>query len=32
VHPHDSTWLMPCSRSEIEISLDTMPTMEMGMA
>ena len=32
VQPHDSTWLMPRSRSEIEISLDTMPTMETGIA
>ena len=23
----DSTWLMPCSPSEMEISLDTMPQM-----
>ena len=32
VHPHDSTWLMPRSRSEIDTSLDIMPTMEIGMA
>ena len=32
VQPHDSTWLMPRRRSEIEISLDTMPTIDTGMA
>ena len=32
VQPHDSTWLMPCSRNEIEISLDTIPTIDTGMA
>ena len=30
MQPHDSTWLMPRSRSEIEISLDIMPTIEIG--
>src|SRR5580765_3282042 len=32
VQPHDSTWLTPRSRSEMAISLDTMPTIETGMA
>ena len=32
VHPHDSTWLTPWRRSEIEISLDTIPTIETGIA
>ena len=32
MQPHDSTWLTPRSRSEIEISLDIMPTIEIGMA
>ena len=32
VHPHDNTWLRPRIRSEIEISLDIIPTIEMGMA
>src|SRR4029077_9351146 len=32
VHPHDSTWLTPRSRKEIEISLDIMPTIEIGIA
>ena len=32
VQPHDSTWLMPCKRSEIEISLETIPTIETGIA
>ena len=32
VQPHESTWLMPCSRSAIEISLETMPTIETGIA
>ena len=32
VQPHDSTWLMPRSRSEIEISLDIMPTIDIGIA
>ena len=32
VQPHDSTWLTPRSRSEIEISLDTMPTIDTGIA
>jgi hypothetical protein len=32
VQPHDRTWLTPCSRSEIEISLDSMPTIDTGIA
>ena len=32
VHPVEMTWLMPCSSSAIEISLDTMPTIETGIA
>ena len=32
VQPQDSTWLMPRSPSEIEISLETMPQMPMAMA
>jgi hypothetical protein len=32
VQPHDSTWLTPRRRSEIEISLDSMPTIETGIA
>ena len=32
VQPVDSTWLMPCSPSAIEISLDTMPQIDTGMA
>ncbi len=31
VHPHDSTWLTPRSRSEIEISLETIPTIDTGL-
>ena len=30
VQPHDSTWLMPRRRSENEISLDIIPTIEIG--
>ena len=32
VHPHDRTWLMPWSRNEIDTSLDSMPTIEIGIA
>src|SRR5213592_2537722 len=32
VQPHDNTWLTPRRRSEIEISLETIPTIEIGMA
>jgi hypothetical protein len=32
VQPQDSTWLIPCNPSEIEISLDTMPQMPTAMA
>src|SRR5438034_365827 len=32
VQPHDSTWLTPRRRNEIEISLDIIPTIEMGIA
>ena len=32
VQPHESTWLTPRSRSEIETSLDIMPTIEIGIA
>ena len=32
VHPVDTTWLIPCSPSAMEISLEIMPTMETGMA
>ena len=32
MHPHDSTWLSPRILSEIEISLDIIPTIEIGMA
>ena len=32
VQPHERTWLIPCSRSEIEISLDTIPTIDTGIA
>ena len=32
MQPVDSTWLMPCSPSAMEISLDTMPTIETGIA
>jgi hypothetical protein len=32
VQPHDNTWLTPCSRSEIDSSLDIMPTIEIGIA
>ena len=32
MQPHDSTWLTPRSRSEIEISLDIMPTIDTGIA
>ena len=32
MQPHDSTWLRPRSRSEIEISLDTMPQMPTAIA
>src|SRR5581483_2453842 len=32
VQPHESTWLTPCSRSEIDTSLDIMPTIDTGIA
>jgi hypothetical protein len=32
VHPVDSTWLMPCSSSAIEISLEIIPTIDTGIA
>ena len=32
VQPVESTWLMPRSPSAIEISLETMPTIDTGMA
>ena len=32
VQPVESTWLMPRSPSAIEISLETMPTIETGIA
>ena len=32
VQPVEMTWLMPCSWSAIEISLEIMPTIEMGIA
>ena len=32
VQPVESTWLMPRSPSEIEISLDTMPQMPTAIA
>ena len=32
VQPVDSTWLMPCSCSAMEISLDTMPQIPMAIA
>ena len=32
VQPVDSTWLMPRSPSEIDISLETMPQMPTAMA
>ena len=32
VQPQDRTWLTPRSRSEIDTSLDIMPTIEIGMA
>ena len=32
VQPVDTTWLMPCSSSAIEISLEIMPTIDTGMA
>ena len=32
VQPVDTTWLMPKSSSAIEISLESMPTIDIGMA
>ena len=32
VHPVETTWLMPCNSSAIEISLEIIPTIETGMA
>ena len=32
VHPVETTWLMPCSSRAIEISLESMPTIETGIA
>ena len=32
VHPVDSTWLIPCSSSAIEISLEIIPTIDTGIA
>jgi hypothetical protein len=32
VHPVDTTWLIPCNSSAIEISLEIIPTMDTGMA
>ena len=32
VHPVDTTWLMPCSSSAMEISLEIIPTIETGIA
>ena len=32
VQPHDSTWLTPRSRREIEISLESIPTIDTGIA
>jgi hypothetical protein len=32
VHPVDNTWLTPRRPSAIEISLDTIPTIETGIA
>ena len=32
VQPVETTWLMPCSSSAIEISLEIMPTIDTGIA
>ena len=32
VHPVETTWLIPCRPSAIEISLEIIPTIETGMA
>jgi hypothetical protein len=32
VQPVESTWLIPCSSSAIEISLEIIPTIDTGIA